>query len=43
MKLVPVEVDGLDLGVGNADLVGVGALVELGVDLQLGAGCGCGD
>jgi hypothetical protein len=36
MERVAVEIDGLDLGVGDADLVGVGAVVEAGVDLQTG-------
>ena len=38
MERVAVEVDGVDLGVRDVDLVGVGALVESGVDLQAAAG-----
>jgi hypothetical protein len=41
--LVAGEVDGLDLVVGDADFVGVAAVVESCVDLQAGAGRGRGD
>jgi hypothetical protein len=40
---VAVEVDGGQLGVGDAELVGVGARVQLGVDLKAGAAGGRGD
>jgi hypothetical protein len=43
MERVAVKVDGLDLVVGDADLVGVAAIVEAGVDLKTGAGRGRGD
>jgi hypothetical protein len=43
MERVAAEVDGLDVVVGDADLVGVGAVVEPGVDLQAGACGGGGD
>ncbi len=38
-----MEVDGFDLVVGDADLVGVAGVVEAGVDLQAGAGLGGSD
>jgi len=40
---MPVEVDGLEVCVGDTNLVWVGALVELGVDLESGAGGGRAD
>ena len=38
-----MEVDGLDLGVWDLDVVGLGAVVEPGVDLEPGACRGCAD
>src|SRR5450432_4389602 len=43
MKLTASDVDGLELGVCDLDLVGVGVLVEPGVDLEPGAVRGAGD
>ena len=37
------EVDGVDFGVADADLGGVFACVELGVDVESGAAAGRGD
>ena len=37
MKLVTMDVYGLELGVGDLDLVRVGALVETGLYLKPGA------
>jgi hypothetical protein len=43
VERVAVEADGFDVGVWDLDLVGVGAVVEPGIDLQAGAGGGRGD
>ena len=43
VKLAAVDVHGFELGVCDVDLVGVGALVEAGVDLESAAVRGAGD
>src|SRR5437870_3787657 len=43
VELVARDVERVELGFCDADLGGVGALVEAGVDLQAGAGRCCGD
>ncbi len=43
MELAAAEVDGGELGVGDLDLVGIAALIELGVDLEAAASRGRGD
>src|SRR5271168_133311 len=43
MEVFTVNVDGLQFGVCDADLVGVGALIEAGVDLEPAAGRGRAD
>jgi hypothetical protein len=43
VEVVALGLDGGELGVGDLDLVGVVALIELRVDLEPGAGGGRGD
>ena len=43
MKLVRVDIDRVELGVSDPDLVRVGALVQPGIDLKPGAGRGGSD
>jgi hypothetical protein len=43
MKVAPIDVHLVELGVCDPELVGVGPLVEPSVDLKSGGGRGAGD
>lgn len=43
VERIPLEVEAFDLLIGDFDAFGVGASIQLGMDLQAGLCAGCGN